>query len=266
MKEKTQTQLLEDYYSKFKEENRLKTRHGQVEFLTALKYIKEFSHSGGALLDLGAGTGSYSSALVELGYKVTAVELTQCNCKKIRALHKPINLWQGDARDLHFLDDGVFDLVLVFGPLYHLHTREDKVKVLLEAKRVVKKTGLIMANYLMNEYAVITYCFRERHIIECEKSLTSDYHTITGGGGGEEGDLYSYVRLEDIDVLNKDSGLKSIKRVALDGAADYIRRELNALSEEEFQKFLDYHAATCERRELLGATSHLLDILALDGK
>ena len=37
----TKISLLEDYYSHFDEDHRLKTRHGQVEFITAIKYIKE---------------------------------------------------------------------------------------------------------------------------------------------------------------------------------------------------------------------------------
>jgi hypothetical protein len=40
-----------------------------------------------------------------------------------------------------------------------------------------------------------------------------------------------------------------------------MRRELNALDEEEFQAFLQYHLATCERAELIGASAHTVDIL-----
>ena len=37
--------------------------------------------------------------------------------------------------------------------------------------------------------------------------------------------------------------------------------KLNALDEEEFQYFIQYHLATCERADLLGASGHLVDIL-----
>ena len=40
-----------------------------------------------------------------------------------------------------------------------------------------------------------------------------------------------------------------------------MRRELNAMDEETFQLFVQYHLATCERPELMGATSHTVDIL-----
>ena len=37
----TKISLLEDYYSHFEEDKRLKSRHGQVEFITSMKYIHE---------------------------------------------------------------------------------------------------------------------------------------------------------------------------------------------------------------------------------
>ena len=37
------------------------------------------------------------------------------------------------------LDDGKFDITLLFGPMYHLHGDENKIKALSEAKRITKK-------------------------------------------------------------------------------------------------------------------------------
>ncbi|MDD6194530.1 MAG: SAM-dependent methyltransferase, partial [Lachnospiraceae bacterium] len=77
----------------------------------------------------------------------------------------------------------------------------------------------------------------------------------------EPKDLYDYLRLEDIDFLMRQAELKRIKILSADGPADYMRRELNAMSQELFDKFVEYHLSTCERPELLGAGAHTLDIL-----
>ena len=74
-------------------------------------------------------------------------------------------------------------------------------------------------------------------------------------------ELYSFVRTEDIEALNQEVGLKRLEIIAADGAANYIRPYLNALDDEEFQYFIQYHLATCERSDLLGASGHLVDIL-----
>ena len=63
--------------------------------------------------------------------------------------------------DLVKLKDETFDIVLLFGPTYHLFSHEDKLKAITEAKRVCKTGGHIFIMYLMNEYAVITYAFKD---------------------------------------------------------------------------------------------------------
>jgi SAM-dependent methyltransferase len=50
----------------------------------------------------------------------------------------------GDARDLP-VDDGTFDAVLLFGPLYHLTLRDDRLLAWAEAQRVVRRGGFIFA-------------------------------------------------------------------------------------------------------------------------
>lgn len=255
--------LLEQYYNKFHEENRLKTRHGTVEFLTTMHYIEECisklqKNSTVKIADLGAGTGRYSVELCHQGYDVTAVELVKHNLEILRSKHENIKTWQGDARNLSFLEDKTFDLTLVFGPLYHLHSEEDKLKVFNEAKRITKKDGFILTAYVMNEYSVISYCFKQHKWSEVQKKggLSENFHTIC-----KEEDLYDYVRLEDINSLNKKANLKREKIFSADGPSDYMRRELNEMTEEEFNAFLDFHLKNCERPELLGASSHTVDIL-----
>ncbi len=250
---------LETYYNKFNEDHRLTTRHGRVEFSTTMKYIHAYLPQGSArILDIGAGTGAYSVPLSQEGHSVTAVELVPRNLKVLESKHSAVNCWPGDARDLHFLEDSSFDMTLLFGPMYHLHTREDQVKALGEAMRVTKKGGVILVAYVMNEYSIIQYCFKKNMISECvEKQwVTEDFHTVPS-----EDQLYTYVRLEDINEINGAVAAERIKIIAADGPSDYMRRELNAMDEGTFELFIKYHQATCERPELLGASSHLVDIL-----
>ena len=142
--------------------------------------------------------------------------------------------------------------------VFDLLEKEEKLKALSEAKRVVKSGGIIFVAYIMNEFSVITYAFKEKHIKEGIETgmLDGDFHCTK-----KANDLYSMVRTEDIEELNREVGLKRIQVVAADGAANYIRPYLNALDEEEFRYFIDYHLATCERADLLGASGHLVDIL-----
>lgn len=40
-----------------------------------------------------------------------------------------------------------------------------------------------------------------------------------------------------------------------------MRPILNKMDDETFELFIKYHLATCERQELIGASSHTIDIL-----
>lgn len=251
---------LEKYYNKFNEEKRLNSRHGKVEFLTSMKYIHQYlgDDKTKKILDVGAGTGRYSVALAEEGYDVTAVELVKYNLGILKKKNSSVKAYQGNALKLSRFGDEEFDLVLVFGPMYHLYTFEDKVKALTEAKRVVKKNGVILVAYLMNEYSILTYGFKENHILECLENgkITEEFRV-----NPDREDLYDYVRLEDIASYNQAAGLKREKIISADGPADYMRQVLNAMDEQTYEKFIEYHLATCERMELMGACAHTVDIL-----
>lgn len=259
---------IEQYYNKFHEEHRLTTRHGLVEFTTTLHHICQFleiiKNTTGKtsaeikIADLGAGTGRYSIELCHQGYDVTAVELVKHNLEILRSKHENIKTWQGDARQLQFLPDETFDMTLLFGPLYHLHGDENKLQALSEAKRITKTGGYILIAYVMDDYSVISYCFKQHKWNEVTErgGLAPDFHTIC-----TEDDLYDYVRLSDIERLRQASGLEPVKIISADGPADYMRRELNEMTEPEFQAFLKYQLANCDRPEILGAGSHCVDIL-----
>lgn len=251
---------LEKYYNKFCEDKRLTRRHGKVEYVTSMKYIHEYlgSNKDFKILDVGAGTGRYSIPLADEGYDVTAVELVKHNLGVLKSKGSTVKAFQGTALDLSKFKENTFDMTLVFGPMYHLYTFEDKVKALQEAKRVTKTGGIILVAYCMNEFSVLTYGFKENNIKDCIKNgkLSEDFHVLS-----EPEDLYDYVRIEDINAINQEVSIERVKIVAADGQANFMRPILNAMDEETFEIFIKYHLSTCERPDLLGASAHTLDIL-----
>lgn len=254
---------IEAYYNKFNEEKRLNSRHGQVEYRVSMKYIHQYLQDMGEaehvkILDIGAGTGRYSVKLAEEGYDVTAVELVKYNLGILKQKNSRVKAMQGNALNLKKLEDNLFDLTLLFGPMYHLFSYEEKLQALKEARRVTRPGGIILVAYCMNEYGVISYAFKERHIKECieKQRLTKDFQTLS-----KTEDLYDYMRLEDIKKLSQDADLVRLKILSPDGPANYMRPFLNRLDQEEFEYFVQYQMATCEREDLLGAGAHTVDIL-----
>jgi ubiquinone/menaquinone biosynthesis C-methylase UbiE len=254
---------LEEYYNNYDEEGRLLSRHGQVEYLTTMKYIKECLEgvSDPHILEVGAGTGRYSVTLAKQGLKVTAVELVEHNLEILKSKldgTESISAIQGNALDLSAFEDNSFDLTMVLGPMYHLYKKEEKLTALSEAIRVTKPGGYILVAYCMNEPTVIQYVFGLNRLSEVMdfNMITSDWHCIS-----EPKDLFELVRTEDIAELDANVPAKRIKLVATDGATNYKREMIDAMDDETFDKWLDFHFTICERGDLIGASHHTLDIL-----
>lgn len=248
------------YYNKFNEDKRLTRRHGIVEYSVSMKYIlnylKEFDSP--KILDVGAGCGRYSIDLSNMGYNVTAVELVKHNLMTLKSKSDKVNAYLGNATNLSRFSSNSFDVVLLFGPMYHLISNDDKIKALNEAKRVLKDNGYVFVSYYMNEYGIIKHGFMEKSIIDSlNNNLIDNNFHITP----KCDDLYSMVRLEDINYFRNSCNLKRVKIISQDGPTDYIRKYINDLSDDEFDLYLKYIYSICERKELLGASSHVLDIL-----
>ena len=255
---------LEEFYSDFDEDGRLLSRHGQVEYLTTMKYIHGCLSGAkkAHILEVGAGTGRYSIALAREGQNVTAVELVESNLNKLRAKldgSEKLTAIQGNALDLSMFTDNSFHMTLVLGPMYHLFTREDMLKALSEAVRVTKKGGHILVAYCMNEAAVIQHAFLHGNL---QKVLENDMLTSEWHCKSEPKELFQLVRTEDIASLNSEFPVERIKLIAADGAANYISECIDSMDDFTFEKFMEYHFATCERQDLTGASNHTLDILS----
>lgn len=249
---------IEKHYNKHPEDQRLLRRHGIVEFKTTMHHLHRFLQPDHFILDIGAGTGRYTSALMAEGYRVKAVELVRRNIEVFLKREPTADVVQGDARNLPFIHSDSADITLLLGPLYHLFGDEEKLKALNEAKRVTKQGGLIFVAYLMNEYSILSYCFDEDRISDlmAKGFVDKDFHIQS-----QEGELYDYIRLEDINRLNDKAGLERVTIFSPDGAADYMRTRLNRMSDASFSQFIEYQKCISERPELIGAGSHTVDVL-----
>ena len=256
-------ELLTDYYNKFNEDKRLQSRHGQIEYINTMRYVRKYldildeDKNKIKIFDIGAATGAYCGPLSEEGYDTYAIELVKHNMSRLKVKYPLVKGKVGNALNLSKYESGFFDITLLFGPMYHLFSFDDKIKAMNEAARVTKPGGLIFVAYVMNEYGVITYAFKEHHINECiDNKLSEDYHINNCNE-----DLYDYVRIEDIDRIREEAHLSRVEIFSPDGPANYMREVLKQMTEEEFIKFVDYQYAVSGRHDLIGAGAHTVDIL-----
>lgn len=256
---------LTDYYSSYNEDGRLRSQHGMVEFLTTMRYIDKYLRPGMRILEIGAGTGRYSHAMAQKGYRVDAVELVQHNIDIFRQNTQPgekVTIHQGNATELNMLEDGIYDITLLLGPMYHLFTVEEQRKALSEAIRVTKKGGVVFAAYCGNDATILQYCFQRGMLREKRYQDLVDPVTFKASSTPEE--LFVLYRREDIDALMEGFPATRLHYAGTDMATNYMRTEIDAMEKEFFEMYLRYHFAVCERADMVGISHHILDVFRKD--
>lgn len=251
--------VLAQYYGGYDEDSRLRSPHGQVEFITTMRYVERYLRPGMRVLEIGAGTGRYSHSLARQGYRVDAVELIESNIEIFRQntqTGEDIRVIQGDARDLGGM--GGYDITLLLGPMYHLFTQEDKERALSEAVRVTKPGGVVFAAYCMADPSILCHGFMGGHIHELMEKHMLD--PVTFAAFSAPSDLFALHRKEDIDALRARLPVTRLHFVAADGFTNYMRDTVDAMDQETFAIYLKYHLTVCERPELVGYSHHTLDI------
>ena len=256
----TREEIISGFYNQVDEDSRLQNnRHGQLEYTVTMHYIHRFAAPGSKVLEVGAGTGRYSIALAKEGMDVTAVELVEKNLDVLKQNSRGmdhISSFQGDATDLGRFEDQAFDVTLVFGPLYHLYDAAEIHKAIDEAIRVTKKDGVILfaflsvfgimyANYLSGDWAEGQ-----------EENFTKDYKVKHF-----KEQLFTGYDIVEFEKLFEGKPVQWITTTGTDGLLEPIEvRPDFEITDRDFPAFVDWYLAFSEKRELLGATNHLLYI------
>jgi len=252
---------LTNYYEAYDEEGRLISKHGMVEYITTMKYIEKYLKPNMRILEIGAGTGRYSHALAQKGYRVDAVELVEHNIeifKQNTIEGEPVTIKQGNAIDLSDFESDTYDITLLLGPMYHLFTKEDQLKALSEAIRVTKKGGIVFAAYCMGDASILSYGFIRGeiyNIIEKCKLNTETFDSFSSPW-----DIFELYRKEDIDKLRSGFNVTQLHFIASDGYTNHMRETVDQMDERMYDLYLKYHLATCERQDMIGYSHHTLDV------
>jgi len=273
IKEAIKMSDLETHYNNYDEDARLGHKHGQVEFLTTMRYIEKYlaEKPDAYVLEVGAGTGRYSRTIADMGYVVDAVELVPHNIDIFRSQMTPnqkIQVVQGNALDLNMHAENTFDITLLLGPMYHLYTEADKHKAISEALRVTKPGGVIFAAYIISDATILEDGFSRNYAWLHESFAEWKIDPDTIGEIISLENVFEFVRKADIDRLMnafKAGGrakyqMARLHYVATDMLSRFLRESLVNMSDEKFDMYLKYHFTLCERPDMVGMTHHSLDI------
>jgi len=138
------------------------TGQPRLELVRTLELLDRFLPPAPAdVLDVGGGPGVYAAALTDRGYRVRLVDAMAEHVEQARRDGR-FEADVGDARQLDAADER-YDGVLLMGPLYHLTDRRDRIAALLEARRVLRRHGVLFAVAISRYASLFDSLHFERH-------------------------------------------------------------------------------------------------------
>ncbi len=153
--------VVRNYYdgAVLEEWERLAKAYPRFEMLSTLRLIDDFFPHSGRIADIGGGPGRYTIELLQRGYAVTLIDLSEANASfardKLAELKlTPEAVFSADARSLPMLETASFDAALELGPMYHIVDAEERRRALDELHRILKPGAPAIVGFI-NPWGVL---------------------------------------------------------------------------------------------------------------
>jgi ubiquinone/menaquinone biosynthesis C-methylase UbiE len=262
---------IEAHYRASREAQRLSASlRGELERVRTEAILAQYLPPAPAtIFDIGGAAGVYAFRLARQGYQVHLIDPVELHLDQARryAADSGIALAsvaRGDARHLG-ITSGSADALLMLGPLYHLVERTDRLEALREARRILKRDGVLFGAAISRFASLLdglsTGSFRDaqfREIVAVD--LASGQHRNPTTSPFYFTTAYFH-RPEDLAAEFCDAGFGNVEILAVEGPAwcTTLFGEAwdNPAQRQELMKFL---SAIEREPSILGASAHMIAV------
>lgn len=229
--------LIKENYKFCEEDNRAtQSRYMGLEFSYTKKIIDEYINQNKTVIELGCATGYYAMHYASKCKEYVGIDISPENIsvfnEKIKA-NKLVNVVAkiGDATNLCETESNSFDVVLCFGPMYHL-LPEERELVFAECRRICKDGGIVAFAYINKLGSYVGACVDE-NLREYYPSERANKFILETNEYDRLRDLFFYTMAEEIESDALRFGLQKVKNLGVDF---YITLSIiDAMSDERFE-------------------------------
>ncbi|MEU3401814.1 class I SAM-dependent methyltransferase [Streptomyces filamentosus] len=255
------------FYNLGLEQERLQDPRRSVELRRTLDILaRHLPPPPATVLDIGGGPGAYALPLAEEGYRVTLVDPVPLHVEQAerasgqqdRGLHRVL---LGDARNVPV--DEQHDAVLLFGPLYHLTSEEDRARAWREARRCLRPAGVVVAVAVSRFYAGWQALAADNMPLPgvaeglADLMVTGKYRNPSG-----EARLWTTAYFHTPDELAAEAsaaGLTVRSLIAVEGPAKLLGDVADRMADPaRRQHVVDVQRQIEEERSILGMSQHII--------
>ena len=270
MSDNSFSQEIKSFYSSGKEATRLLSKAlGAFERKRTNSILKRYLPSKPCvILDIGGGAGIYAFDLAgqaHIVYLLDPIPLHIEQARKQAGEHpgssQLAGYTVGDARELPY-PDTYADVVLLFGPLYHLLEHKDRMQAVSEAYRTLKPGGLVLAAGI-SRYASVLDAFTSDIISDKAVQAMLKTDVTTGCHYSPEGLQYFttayFHKPEELEQELLAAGFSNIELLAIEGPLFNLPNFEAIWQDENKRALLFWFTQAIEKeRSLLGASAHFM--------
>ena len=261
---------IEAHYLQGGESERLSNEWGELERIrTQAILARHLPPRPAVILDVGGAAGAYAFPLAKQGYEVHLIDPVELHLEQARSYGKAsgvtlASIAQGDARHLDFPANSA-DAVLLLGPLYHLTERPDRLRALLEARRVLRPRGILFAASISRFASLIDGLSRGffqdaefREIVEAD--LTYGLHRNPTNRAEYFTTAYFH-RPEELAAELGGAGFGDIRTLAIEGPAWSTALFRDAWNDAaQRRKLLEFLSLIEGEPSIQGASAHVMAV------
>ena len=258
-----------EHYSSGYEAQRLQSGSSLIELVRTQEIVMRYLPEPPAVIfDVGGGPGIYACWLAEQGYEVHLIDVNPIHVELARqaSQRQPeaalASIEVGDARNLK-RSDASADMMLMFGPLYHLTERFDRLTALREAYRVLRSEGLLIAvgiSYFTSALDGMRQGFFDDPVFTriVERDLMDGQHRNPTNNPNYFTTAYFY-HPDELRTEVEESGFLHEKTLPIEGLLWLLDNVVNNFADiKQREQFMKVARLLEEEPSLLGASAHLM--------
>jgi len=250
----------EEYTAKGGEDSRsTASRSAGLEFHYTKKILGDYIRKNHNVFEVGCGTGYYVMHFADKCAEYTGIDLFPHHIEifqnKINvAGFKNVSCRVGDATNLEGVVDSGYDIVLCFGPMYHLPP-EGRESVFSECARICKPGGIIAFSFINKIGAYLAACLHDEWR-EVYPNKNANNHILNLGTDDNKPGVFFFTTPEDMEEAAARHGLLKVRSSGLNFFN--LTAIADKMDDEKFEAYLEILNEAVKLESCTGMSEHAL--------
>ncbi len=254
------------YNGHVKDEDRRLDEH-PFEIPVTMHFVKKHLTPGASVFDVACGTGRMASLLLNKGYFVALNDLSDKNIELVRerlGTHRNLIFTEcSDALESKRWEHKSWDSVFILGPLYHMISKENRLKLLKLAYENLKPGGFLFSSFMTRTGAMVYGVKHNPEGILYPDGARKLWETGTDKRFVEDTEYFTnayFSHPEEINPLLESAGFQPLHLAGAEGIFGERFELFHKLKDNLKDEWIQFVIENCEDNHLVQQSKHLLSI------